>query len=450
MPAPRRSLENTFSCEKRQERSFSGAFGTAGILFLGKKIQGKKRKEVVVEVNEVPPRVVAADVPGRGRMYYLVDSQDDFLPEAKAFLDWKAATRRAPTTVKAYCSRLSWYYHFLAHRNMRVSEVTPADLTAFVIWLCNPYRDVKTVPAISQPSPLTATSVNLILQAVGALYRFLVRCGWLAESPVPYVDVPRGKWLKEHDLLAHTHRGSATVQRMELKLREPKQLPPTVSEEDFQIFLNSIHLAENPNADPTGFRDRLLCLMLKEGGFRIGELLGMRMQDLEFGKHGVHVRFRPDNENGARAKAGYGRDRFVHLPDDLLGLLDIYITEVWIEANPRTDHLWIVLRKEAKDQAGQRTCGTALRVSSVEKMFQHYSNKSHVRLHPHVLRHTHATQMVLSYLRDGEDVDWKFVQERLGHTSVVTTMQTYTHLNDEDRKLAYERYLKKKEGKAHA
>ncbi len=334
----------------------------------------------MVEVNEVPPRVVAADVPGRGRMYYLVDSQDDFLPEAKAFLDWKAATRRAPTTVKAYCSRLSWYYHFLAHRNMRVSEVTPADLTAFVIWLCNPYRDVKTVPAISQPSPLTATSVNLI----------------------------------------------------------------------FQIFLNSIHLAENPNADPTGFRDRLLCLMLKEGGFRIGELLGMRMQDLEFGKHGVHVRFRPDNENGARAKAGYGRDRFVHLPDDLLGLLDIYITEVWIEANPRTDHLWIVLRKEAKDQAGQRTCGTALRVSSVEKMFQHYSNKSHVRLHPHVLRHTHATQMVLSYLRDGEDVDWKFVQERLGHTSVVTTMQTYTHLNDEDRKLAYERYLKKKEGKAHA
>ena len=140
----------------------------------------------------------------------------------------------------------------------------------------------------------------------------------------------------------------------------------------------------------------------------------------------------------------------MHLPDDLLGLLDIYITEVWIEANPRTDHLWIVLRKEARDQAGQRTCGTALTVSSVEKMFQHYSKKSKVRLHPHVLRHTHATEVVLSYLHDGEDVDWKFVQERLGHTSVVITMQTYTHLNDEDRKLAYERYLKKKEGKAHA
>ena len=93
-------------------------------------------------------------------------------------------------------------------------------------------------------------------------------------------------------------------------------------------------MGQDPNGDPPGFRDRLLCLMLKEGGFRIGELLGMRMEDLEFGKQGVHVRFRPDNENGARAKAGYGHDRFVHLPTDVLGLLDVYITEVWIEANP--------------------------------------------------------------------------------------------------------------------
>jgi integrase/recombinase XerD len=183
--------------------------------------------------------------------------------------------------------------------------------------------------------------------------------------------------------------------------------------------------------------------MLKEGGFRIGEILGMRMEDLEFGKQGVHVRFRPDNENGARAKAGYGHDRFVHLPADVLGLLDIYITEVWIEANPRTDHLSLVLKKEAKNRQGQSTYGTALTVAAVEKAFQHYSRKSEIILHPHVLRHTHATALVRSYLQDGEPVDWKFVQERLGHASVVTTMQTYTHLTTEDRKHAYDRYMEK-------
>jgi len=276
-----------------------------------------------------------------------------------------------------------------------------------------------------------------------------MRRGNLAQSPVVYIDVPRGKWLKERDLLAHTRRGSATIQRMELKLKEPKRLLPTVTEQDFQMFIKSIQVSEKPNGDPAGFRDRLLCLMLKEGGFRIGEILGMRMEDLAFGKQGVHVRFRPDNENGTRAKAGYGRDRFVHLPTDLLGLLDVYITEVWIEANPRTDHLWIVLKKEARDREGASTFGTALTIAAVEKMFQHYSKKSGVLIHPHALRHTHASEVVRSYLRDGESVDWKFVQERLGHASVVTTMQTYTHLTDEDRKLTYETYLRKKE-KAHA
>ncbi len=143
-------------------------------------------------------------------------------------------------------------------------------------------------------------------------------------------------------------------------------------------------MGQDPNGDPPGFRDRLLCLMLKEGGFRIGELLGMRMEDLEFGKQGVHVRFRPDNENGARAKAGYGRDRFVHLPTDILGLLDIYLTEVWIEATPATSHLWIVLRKEAKSREGRSTYGAALTVAAVEKMFQYYSKRSGIVLHPHM------------------------------------------------------------------
>jgi integrase/recombinase XerD len=52
--------------------------------------------------------------------------------------------------------------------------------------------------------------------------------------------------------------------------------------------------------------------------------------------------------------------------------------------------------------------------------------------------------LVRSYLKDGEAVDWKFVQERLGHASVVTTIETYVHLTDEDRKHVYERYAEKR------
>ena len=36
-------------------------------------------------------RIVAADVPDRGRMYYLIDGKFDFITDTKAFLDRKAA-----------------------------------------------------------------------------------------------------------------------------------------------------------------------------------------------------------------------------------------------------------------------------------------------------------------------------------------------------------------------
>src|SRR5260221_12401219 len=97
------------------------------------------------------PRMIAADVPDRGRMYYLVDEALDFVPEVKMFLDWKAATKRAPATMKAYCSRLEWYYRFLEQHHLGILEATSSDLTEFVIWLCNPYGHPGNVETIHEP-----------------------------------------------------------------------------------------------------------------------------------------------------------------------------------------------------------------------------------------------------------------------------------------------------------
>ncbi len=390
------------------------------------------------------PKLVAADTPDRGLMWYLVDANLDFVQEVKLFLDWKAATRHAPATIKAYCSRLLWFYRFLAHQQLQIEEVTAAHLTEFVIWLQHPGRAYPHKDALTGQHPLSASSINLIVQEVADLYRFLVRRGLVTQSPVVYVAASRGKWAIERDLLAHTHRRFQT-QRMEIRVKEPVRRPATISEQDFQIFVNAISTARSPRADPSGFRDRLICLMLKEGGFRLGELLGLHLSDLDFGGRGVYVRFRADNENAARAKAGYGRDRFVHLPPALLGLLDLYLTEIWIDVSPHTDHLWIVLNKHARNRAGQYTCGMALTAAAVESMFQHYSKRSGIRLHPHQLRHSHATDLVRSYLREGQPVDWKFIQERLGHASVVTTMETYVHLESEDRQLAYQTFVTRRD-----
>jgi len=399
------------------------------------------------------PWMVAADVPGVGEMHYLMDENLDFIPEVKRFLDYKRSVGRAPNTILAYCSRLRYFYQFLRKEGRSVLPVAgskqadSADLVEFLIWLCNPYRDAGNVDVIHQGSAVQASTVNHILQVVGSLYKYLVRHKEIAESPVKYVDVPRGQMLKDMDLLTHTRRDrdATTVQRMELKLKEPKRMPKVLEDADFAVIVDCIHMGRRPQTDPCGFRDRLICVLLKESGLRIGELLGMRLEDIEYGKGGIHVRFRGDNTNGARAKAGYGRNRFVDLPVDVMGMLDIYLTEVWLDASPDHDYLWIVLKQDARNRDGALTYGRPLNYKAVAKQFEHYSKRAKVHITPHMLRHTHATSMVRSFTDHGQPVDWKFIQERLGHASVVTTMMTYTHLNDKDRKKGYDNYVARRE-----
>src|SRR5579863_3340484 len=311
--------------------------------------------------------MVAADVPDRGRMFYLVDRQLVFIPEVKQFLDWKAATGHAPATIKAYCARLLWFYRFLATRQLSAMQVTLADVTEFVLWLRHPWRAGHDAQD-ARPHPLQVSTINLITQAVGTLYDFLLRRRLISQSPVVSLTIAASAPAAERDLLANTRRHRLT-QRREVRIKESVRLPPTISEEAFHTFLHSIGCEGEPQADPSGFRDRLLCLLLKEGGFRLGELLGMHVEDLDFGQQGILVRFRLENDNAARAKCGYGRDRLVHLPAALMGLLDVYLTDVCIESAPSSSHVSIVLNEEARNMAGERTFFFFNDTATTEKMF---------------------------------------------------------------------------------
>lgn len=122
-------------------------------------------------------KMVTADTPDRGCMWYLVDSNLDFIPEVKLFLDWKAATRRAPATLKAYCSHLLWFYRFLAQHQLQIEEVTAEHLTEFVFWLQQSGRPYPQKKPAQKAQPLKASSINLIVQDVAALYHFLERRG---------------------------------------------------------------------------------------------------------------------------------------------------------------------------------------------------------------------------------------------------------------------------------
>jgi len=166
---------------------------------------------------------------------------------------------------------------------LQIDEVTATHLTEFVIWLQHPGRLYPNKNPLTGTQSLSASSINLIVHEVADLYRFVVRRGLMVQSPVVYVAGSRGKWAMEGDLLAHTRRRFQQP-RLEMRVKEPARRPATISEQEFERFVNTISDALSPQADPGGFRDQLICLMLKEGGFRLGELLGMHLSDLDFGK----------------------------------------------------------------------------------------------------------------------------------------------------------------------
>jgi len=66
-------------------------------------------------------------------------------------------------------------------------------------------------------------------------------------------------------------------------------------------------------------RDKFIICLLYETGMRIGEVLGLRHEDIySQGVNEIHVIPRDDNVNNSRAKAGVGR--VIHVSKDLMKL----------------------------------------------------------------------------------------------------------------------------------
>ncbi|MGH9963058.1 MAG: tyrosine-type recombinase/integrase, partial [Pyrinomonadaceae bacterium] len=146
---------------------------------------------------------------------------------------------------------------------------------------------------------------------------------------------------------------------------------------------------------------RCILLLMREGGLRVGAVLGLWIQDVEFHRNGIWIRRRSGLVNQALAKTlREGEERFVDLSPSLMALLD----QLVLKHNFDTDHLFVTLKKNARDRHNQPSYGRPLNRHAVKAMFQHYSRKTELHIHAHMLRHTHATELIranwdVSYVR---------------------------------------------------
>jgi len=356
-----------------------------------------------------------------GKRLYLVDEACDFVLPAKQYLDYLAALEKSPHTLENHCRHLCHYFTFLEQSSLQWQQATPDDLVHFVQWLRNPLRQVGTVP-LHGTSPLSERSVNTVITTVSSFYRYQIRRGATLTSPVLYEQISN-RFSGFRPFLIHTSRGKTS--RRIVTLKEPEKGVKTVRDMDFETFLNAI---EN-------LQFRCMVLLMREGGLRVGEVLGLLIQDLEFHRNGIWIRRRKHLENGALAKSlAEGEERFIDLSPALMALLDHLLLQHTYE----TDHLFVVLKPNARDKWGTSTYGHPLSREAVKGLFRHYSRKSGIPLHAHLLRHSHATDLI----RAGWDAS--YVQKRLGHAQVQTTINTYVHLDDEDMRQKWQTYQKEK------
>jgi len=191
--------------------------------------------------------------------------------------------------------------------------------------------------------------------------------------------------------------------------KKPGHLPRVVAASAMGHIFDDLSAAAH-GGDPIAMRDLAMWELLYASAIRVSELVGIRLDDIDWADSTVRVLGKGSKERivpfGIPA-----RDALLAYRDDARPKLPV---------NEGTAHLFVGAR--GKPLTTRTVYGV---VSAIIGAIPGSGPKG-----PHILRHTAAT-----HLLDG-GADLRSVQEILGHSSVGTT-QIYTHVSSERLKKAY-------------
>lgn len=361
-------------------------------------------------------RAVEVSLSGGERVYVVVDANFLISEECRVYSLWLSQAGRSINTQKSYQSKLAWFLTWAAEEEVEWRNLTLVDLVRYKLHLqsAGAGRRVR-----------SGKTVNVYIVAVLAFLRFC------AHEGLCDVDVDVDRRFFDHPELQsidsvnrrNVSDAASRLTRM-LKARETTTRPQPISgDEESQLM----DCATNP-------RDALLVRLLLHSGLRIGEALGLRLEDLHFlpestftgcferGPH-VHIH-RRINSNGALAKSHASRS--VPVTDAVTHAYAAYQDERYrLLGGIPADYLFVNLYSR------NSPVNEPLRYASVHALFKRWERQTSVRLRPHQLRHSAATRWV----RAGHPLD--VVQELLGHKSIEST-QIYLHASPEEMRAAVE------------
>ena len=164
-----------------------------------------------------------------------------------------------------------------------------------------------------------------------------------------------------------------------------KRLPEIISENELMKLLRAT----------TNIKHKTIITILYSSGIRRGELINLRIRDIDFDKKIIFVR-------AAKGK----KDRTTILADNAIVILNKYLTLY-------KPNYWLI-------EGINRKQYSATSISLVIKKASIKAGLNKI-VRPHMLRHSFATHML------EQGVDLRYIQTLLGHGSPKTT-QIYTHV----------------------
>lgn len=341
---------------------------------------------------------------------------DDFLPisSISEYLLFLRNTGKSINTVRTYAHHLKLFWEYLTSRKLEWDKLN-LDSLAYFVGILNGLVDNNVIYLTQKTAKRSARTINQILNAVSGFYQFHHRLGNVPDMQLVQWRQSFGSKKSYKPLLYHLNK-SNLMKSSVLKLQEKKKRPQIVNASDVKKMIDACH----------HLRDKFLICLLYETGCRIGQALGLRHEDIETFNNTIIIRPRLDNLNLARAKTH--EENTIHVSAALMQLYtDYYLNEY---GDIDSDYVFINI--------WNGKIGLPISYSSVISLFQRLSRQLNIYATPHMLRHTHATELV--------QAGWSMahVQKRLGHQDIQTTVNTYTHLTDKDLKSQYQNYLEKR------
>lgn len=333
------------------------------------------------------------------------------------FAAYLLAKAYSPNTALAYARDLIHLWTFLSTQGIHWTSFSPELSAAFLGHLRSvpanrKRRDTSIRLVVSEGAPvaqgLSPATINRALVAVDAFYRWAIFTGAFSGANPIVKKQDQTSWRvsdRHRPFLTGISRQRSEVR--ELRLKTMQRLPRPMKQQQVKGLL----------AATRNLRDRSLVLLMLNGGLRPGEVLGLHLADIGYGRRRIFVRCRDDHPKGARSKSRV--ERVVDLHDgETLETLNTYV----MHERPGDADVPFVFLVGGTGINRQEP----LSYSALARLFARACERAEIRepwMTPHALRHTHATRMWEAGMRE------LTLQKRLGHASPEST-RIYTRVSD--------------------